>query len=107
MGINREKYTISFQSRLGRAAWLKPYTEHTLGQLAARGVKNLVVFCPSFVSDCLETLEEMGMRNAELFKQAGGEQYHLAPCQNDAKEWVNAAKDIILKQAKYLRVSPP
>ncbi|MFC1586468.1 ferrochelatase [Fibrobacterota bacterium] len=99
MGIDKDKYTISFQSHMGRQAWTRPYTDRVLRKLPSKGVKNLAVFCPSFTSDCLETLEEMGMRNAELFKQSGGENYYLAPCLNDTEAWVEAARDLILKEA--------
>jgi ferrochelatase len=82
LGIPEDKYLISFQSRLGREEWLKPYTALLLPELPKQGVKNLLVVCPSFVSDCLETLEEMAMEGKELFLHAGGEQFELIPCMN-------------------------
>jgi ferrochelatase len=82
LGIPREKYAISFQSRLGREEWLKPYTALRLAELPASGVKKLLVVCPSFVSDCLETLEEMAVEGKEIFLHAGGDSFQLIPCLN-------------------------
>ena len=86
--IPRDKYSIAFQSRLGRAKWLDPYTEESLKTLANKGVKNLLVMCPAFVTDCLETLEEIGIRGEEIFKEAGGTSLRLVPCLNDHPAWV-------------------
>lgn len=83
--IPEHKYSVAFQSRLGRDPWLKPYTDHVL---EGSGVKKLVVICPSFVSDCLETLEEIGMRGRETFLNAGGEEFRLVPCLNEHPEWL-------------------
>ena len=99
LGIDKTQYTVSFQSHMGGKSWIKPYTERTLHKLTSKGVKNLIIFCPSFMADCLETLEEMGIRNADLFRQSGGENYWLAPCLNDADVWVKAAREIILREA--------
>ncbi len=87
-GLRSEQYTVAFQSRLGKAKWLEPSTENTLIELAGKGVKNLLVMCPAFVTDCLETLEEIEMQGAETFKQAGGESLTLIPCLNDHPDWV-------------------
>lgn len=87
-GLRSDQYSIAFQSRLGRAKWLRPYTEQTLKDLAAKGVKKLLVLCPAFVTDCLETLEEIEMRGAETFKEAGGESLTLVPCLNSHPLWV-------------------
>ncbi|MNJ71318.1 Ferrochelatase [compost metagenome] len=81
---------MSFQSRLGRAKWIEPYTEETLEALAGRGVKKLLVMCPAFVADCIETLEEIGDRGREQFREAGGEDLVLVPCLNDHPQWVTA-----------------
>jgi len=89
-GLSPGKYSIAFQSRLGRAKWLGPNTEDRLIELAQNGVKNVLVICPAFVTDCLETLEEIEMRGQEVFKQAGGETLTLIPCLNDHPDWVNA-----------------
>lgn len=83
-------YSTSFQSRLGNDPWLKPYTDETLKQLAASGVKNLAVVAPAFTTDCLETLEEIAMGGKDLFLQAGGETFTYIPCLNIQKTWVDA-----------------
>ncbi|MDR0781109.1 MAG: ferrochelatase [Pseudomonadales bacterium] len=87
-GLRQEQYSISFQSRLGRAKWLEPTTEHTLKILAAKGVKKVLVLCPSFVTDCLETLEEIELQGLETFKHAGGTSLTLIPCLNTHPAWV-------------------
>jgi ferrochelatase len=87
-GLRPDQYSIAFQSRLGRAKWLEPSTENTLIELAGKGVKNLLVMCPAFVTDCLETLEEIEMQGAETFKNAGGNSLTLIPCLNDHADWV-------------------
>lgn len=83
-----ERWAVSFQSRLGRQPWLRPYTDHVLEALPGRGVRRVVVACPSFVSDCLETLEEIGIRGRETFLRAGGERLTLVPCLNTDPSWV-------------------
>jgi len=85
-----KNYSVSFQSRLGREPWLKPYTDQEFGRLAAAGVKRLLVICPAFVSDCLETLEEIGMRGRESFLAAGGQELQLIPCLNEHPLWLDA-----------------
>ncbi len=87
-GIPKEKYSVAFQSRLGRDPWLKPYTDLELPRLANAGVKKMLVMCPAFVSDCLETLEEIGMRAKETFVEAGGTDLQLVPCMNEHPLWV-------------------
>ncbi len=87
--IQKEKIGLSFQSRLGRDPWLQPYTAERLKQLPGEGVKKLLVVCPAFVSDCLETLEEMGQEGKEIFLQAGGVQFDLIPCLNIHPLWIN------------------
>jgi protoporphyrin/coproporphyrin ferrochelatase len=82
-------WTVSFQSRLGRTRWIAPYTDRTLATLAQRGCKRLAVFCPSFVADCLETLEEIGIRGEEQFVSAGGERLTLIPSLNTSEAWVD------------------
>jgi ferrochelatase len=89
-GVPPEKFSIAFQSRLGRQPWLRPYTDHELTRLASRGVKKLLVICPAFVSDCLETLEEIGMRGRETFLAAGGKEFALIPCLNEHPLWIEA-----------------
>lgn len=95
-GLPADKYTMAFQSRLGRAKWLTPSTEETLKELGGKGVKHLLVMCPAFVTDCLETLEEIGIRGSEVFIAAGGESLELIPCLNDNPAWL----DVIEKWCK-------
>ncbi len=89
-GIPEEQYSVAFQSRLGRAPWLKPFTDLEIACLATEGVKRLLVICPSFVTDCLETLEEIGLRGRTLFLEAGGAEFKLIPCLNDHPRWIDA-----------------
>ena len=77
LGMPRERWSMAFQSRLGRAKWIEPYTDVALKDLASRGVKKLLVACPAFVADCIETLEEIGIRGRETFLAAGGESLTL------------------------------
>lgn len=90
LGLEQDKYSISFQSRLGRAKWLGPNTEDRLRELAQSDVKNILVICPAFVTDCLETLEEIAIRGQEVFIEAGGTKLTLIPCLNDNPAWVDA-----------------
>ena len=85
--INKNKYSNAFQSRLPNEAWLKPYTDDELVRLAKEGKKRLVIVTPAFVTDCLETLEEIAMEGKEEFLEAGGESYHYVPCLNDDDDW--------------------
>ena len=91
LGVPAEKYGISFQSRLGKG-WLEPFTDKRLGELPAEGIKKLLILCPAFVSDCLETLEEIEERGKEIFMKAGGESFSMIPCLNDHPSWVAALK---------------
>jgi ferrochelatase len=84
------KYSVAFQSRLGNDPWMKPYTDHELVRLARDGVRKLRVICPAFVADCLETLEEIGMRGREIFLEAGGAEFTLIPCLNEHPAWIDA-----------------
>ena len=85
--IDKDKYSNAFQSRLPNEAWLKPYTDDELVRLAKEGKKKLVIVTPAFVTDCLETLEEIAMEGKEEFLEAGGESYHYVPCLNDDDDW--------------------
>ena len=87
LDMNKGEYTNSFQSRLGRDPWLQPYTSETLVVLANKGVKKLAVVTPAFVSDCLETLEEIAMEGKKLFIENGGEEFYSIPCLNDNDNW--------------------
>ena len=82
-------FSTSFQSRLGVDPWLQPYTDRTVANFAKNGTKQLAIATPAFVSDCLETLEEIGMEAAEDFKEKGGQHLQVLPCINDREEWVN------------------
>ena len=101
-GIPKEKYSVAFQSRLGRDPWLKPYTDHELPKLAANGVKKLLVICPAFVSDCLETLEEIGIRGREAFLSAGGQEFALIPCLNEHPLWLETLEKMVSRFAPKL-----
>jgi len=90
LNIPQEKVGFSFQSRLGREEWLKPYTAVRLEELPKEGVKKLLVVCPAFVSDCLETLEEISMEGKEEFLHAGGEEFTFIPCMNIQPLWIQA-----------------
>ena len=82
-------FSTSFQSRLGLDPWLRPYTDQTVAKFAKKGVKKMAIATPAFVSDCLETLEEIGMEAAEDFEEKGGEKLYVIPCINDRPDWVN------------------
>ncbi len=90
LGIPEEKYTVSFQSRLGRDPWLEPFTDQELERLAEAGVKKIKVMCPAFTADCLETIEEISMEGKEEFLAAGGESFEQIPCLNDHPAWIAA-----------------
>lgn len=98
LGLSETEYGFAFQSRLG-GGWLEPFTDKELVALPARGVKKLVVVCPSFVADCLETLEEMEMRGRATFLAAGGEKFTYVPCLNDDPVWIDALAALCRKPA--------
>lgn len=88
-GLQPGQWSVSFQSRLGKDKWIEPYTEARLDELAKQGVKKLLVMCPAFVADCIETLEEIGQRGREQFQEAGGQELVLVPCMNSHPQWVS------------------
>lgn len=90
LGLGKEQFKVTFQSRLGRAKWLEPYTEPSLKALAKAGVQRVDVVCPGFSSDCLETLEEIAMEGRAAFLLAGGKAFGYIPCLNDDPEWITA-----------------
>ena len=94
LGLKDGTWQVTFQSRFGYADWLQPYTEPTLVELAQKGVKRVDVVCPGFVSDCLETLEEIGITARRAFLTAGGNELYLVSCLNDSPEWINALAQI-------------
>ena len=90
-----QRWSISFQSRLGRTPWIKPYTDEVIPKLAAGGVRKIAVFCPAFVADCLETIEEIGMRARDDFRAAGGEALELIPSLNSDPAWIAGLETIV------------
>ena len=90
LGLSKDRYQLTFQSRFGKAKWLEPYTEPTLIKLAQEGTKSVDVLCPGFTGDCLETLEEINMEAREAFLHAGGEKFSYIPCLNDSPAWTTA-----------------
>jgi ferrochelatase len=98
LGIDATKWSLSFQSRLGKG-WLQPFTDKRLEALPGEGVKKLLVVCPAFVSDCLETLEEIEEQGKETFMEAGGESYHMIPCMNTHAVWVDTLAGWVKERA--------
>jgi protoporphyrin/coproporphyrin ferrochelatase len=96
--LSADAYRVTFQSRFGRAEWLKPYTMETVAQLGRDGMRRIDVICPGFVSDCLETLEEIGMENRAAFLAAGGETFHYIPCLNERPDWIRSLAGVALQQ---------
>jgi ferrochelatase len=90
LGLEQDQFTVTFQSRFGKAKWLQPYTEPTLRALAQRGIARVDVICPGFTGDCLETLEEIAMEGRQAFLTAGGKDFHYIPCPNDDPAWIAA-----------------
>jgi ferrochelatase len=97
LNLGKDQYQVTFQSRLGRAKWLEPYTEPSLIAMGKSGVKRVDVVCPGFTSDCLETLEEINMEAREAFLHAGGQTFHYIPCLNDDPEWITALCNLAQK----------
>ena len=95
LGLAPGDYTVCFQSRMGRAPWIKPYTDRVVERLAKTGKKRVAVFCPAFVADCLETLEEIGIRGREQFVAAGGETLTLIPSLNTHPMWVETVTEML------------
>ena len=98
LGWPQEKLRIVFQSRFGRAEWLQPYTDVTIAELAKSGVKRLAVVMPGFTADCLETLEEIGIRGAETFRENGGEEYAALPCLNDGEAGMRVLETVVRRE---------
>ena len=94
LGLSKDEYRVTFQSRLGRAQWLEPYTEPSLVSMAKAGLKRVDVICPGFNCEGLETLEEINMEARHAFIEAGGKDFHYIPCLNDNDDWINALCDI-------------
>ena len=96
-GVPAGKWSVSFQSRLGKDPWLKPYTDYELPRLATEGKKKMLVICPAFVSDCLETIEEIGMRGCEQFMAGNGKEFTRIPCLNEQPGWIEALEKMAAK----------
>ncbi len=97
-GIPAGKYSVSFQSRLGKDPWLKPYTDFELAEFPKRGIQKLLVMCPAFVADCLETIEEIDMRGRETFLSAGGKEFAQIPCLNEHPLWLDTLEKMARSQ---------
>jgi len=100
LGLDESRFMLTFQSRFGFAEWLQPYTDMTVKALAARGVKNLAIVTPGFTADCLETLEEIAVENAEYFHHAGGENFAAIPCLNDSEAGMTVISHVVLRELK-------
>jgi len=98
IGLSTDQYTTCFQSQFGKDEWIGPPFEGLLEELPKRGIKTVAVACPSFVADCLETLEEIGIRGREEFQEAGGEDLTLIPCLNSEPVWIKAAANLIRRR---------
>ena len=98
--LDADRLIMTFQSRFGTAEWIKPYTDATVRSLAERGVKNIAVVTPGFSADCLETLEEIAMENAEIFRQGGGENFAAIPCLNDTPGGMAVIRDVVTRELK-------
>lgn len=107
LGLAPEQYVVTFQSRFGRARWLEPYTAPTLEALARQGVRRVDVACPGFVSDCLETLEEIGLEGKAAFLRAGGKEFHAIPCLNEQPAWISALAALALEHLGGWLDAPP
>ncbi|KLT72450.1 ferrochelatase [Neisseria arctica] len=97
LNLKENDYIVSFQSQFGKAKWIGPSTQDLFDTLPKQGVNKLDIFCPGFVSDCLETMEEIAIAGREQFHEAGGTQYHYIPCLNTNANWINALADLVLQ----------
>ena len=104
LALPAEQFTVCFQSRLGRTAWIEPYTDHVIAERARAGARRLAVICPAFVADCLETLEEIGLRARAQFREAGGDDLILVPSLNASPAWVEAVCAIATRHAAVRRL---
>lgn len=100
LGLSKEQYKVTFQSRFGKEEWIKPYTDETMMSLPKQGIKDIQVICPGFSADCLETIEEIGEENREYFEEAGGEKFGYIPCLNDRPDHANALADLVLQHTQ-------
>ena len=93
--LSDDQWRLSYQSRLGKAQWLQPYTDKTVQKLAAEGIRRLDVIAPSFATDCLETLEELDTEAAEFFRERGGEQFCYIPCLNSSESHIRLLRKLL------------
>jgi len=98
--LDDDTLRMTFQSRFGRAEWLQPYTDATVQALARQGIKNIAVITPGFAADCLETLEEIAVENAHIFKRNGGENFAHIPCLNDSEPGMLVLWTVVLRELK-------
>jgi ferrochelatase len=105
--LKPEQYVVAFQSRFGRAEWLKPYTAEVLAQFGRQGMGRVDVVCPGFISDCLETLEEIAIDGKTVFLQAGGKDFHYIPCLNERNDWIHTLTDIVANELQGWLAAPP
>ena len=97
LSLPESRYLVTFQSLFGREEWLQPYTDETLKAMPGAGVRKIDVICPGFTADCLETIDEIGRENRDIFLEAGGEEYRFIPCLNDRADHVDLLSDLIGK----------
>lgn len=107
LGLTAAQYVVTFQSRFGRAEWLQPYTAQVLEALGREGLRRVDVFCPGFVADCLETLEEIGIEGREIFVAAGGKEFRQIPCLNGHAAWIAALTELVLRNLQGWLNPPP
>jgi ferrochelatase len=107
LGLKPEEVQVTFQSRFGRARWLEPYTDATLRKLGREGLERVDVLCPGFTSDCLETLEELGIEGRNAFLTAGGKAFHLIACLNDHPVWIDALAKLAIRHLQGWPTQPP
>ncbi len=107
LGFDRKYWSLAFQSRFGKAEWLRPYLVDTLTALGKQGMRRVDVYCPGFVSDCLETLEEIGLERMQTFIEAGGKEFHAIPCLNEHPLWIGALAEIAMRNLQGWLAPPP
>lgn len=106
LGLQADQYVVSFQSRFGRAEWLKPYTSATLKELGKQKTRRVDVVCPGFVADCLETLEEIAMEGKADFERSGGGEYHYIGCLNERNDWIQAVAEMVMDNLHGWLIEP-
>jgi ferrochelatase len=107
LGLQKDQFRVTFQSRFGKAKWLEPYTEPTVRALAREGVPHIQVVCPGFTSDCLETLEEIAMEVRDAYLEEGGTRFEYIPCLNNEPAWIEALSTVAHQHLQGWDLSPP